>query len=120
MLAEAMCKIKGFQYSPDEAVFWKQGKSTENDFIFTTTQLITREIADQIQEQLNENESLLICCKAFNVQPRDYPNITFEKIPGSILNRCEFGRDDYSLEIAEIPYKEKQFELDFFGEEDEA
>ncbi|MFC4767697.1 site-specific DNA-methyltransferase [Effusibacillus consociatus] len=117
MLAEAMCKHKGFTYSPDDTFYWKQGKSTETDYIYTTTQLITREIADQIQEQMAEDETLLICCKAFTVNPQDYPQITFEKIPTSILKRCEFGRDDYSLSIAQIPNKEKVEQVDLFGEE---
>lgn len=117
MMAEAMCKHKGFTYSPDDTFYWKQGKSTETDYIFTTTQLITREIADQIQEQMAEDETLLICCKAFTLNPQDYPNITFEKIPTSILKRCEFGRDDYSLSIAQIPNKEKVEQVELFGEE---
>lgn len=118
MLAEAMCKHKGFIYAPDEAVYWKHGKSTESDFIFTTTQLVTRELADQIQTQLKEDETLLICCKAYNVNPQDYPQITFEKIPQSVLKRCEFGRDDYSLNINQLPQKEITEQLALFGEED--
>lgn len=108
MLAEAMCKHKGFQYAPDETVFWKQGKSTENDFIYTTTQLINREIAKQIEEQMGKDETLLICCKAFTVSQEDFPQITFEKIPSTLLRESEFGRDDYSLEMAEFPQKKNE------------
>ena len=36
MLAAAMAKHEGFKYSPDENIYWKQGGSTENDFIFLT------------------------------------------------------------------------------------
>ena len=111
MLAEAMCKQKGFTYQPDETIYWKQGQSTENDYIFTTTQLVTRELADQIQEQMGKEETLLICCKAYTVNPNDYPGITFEKIPTSILRNCEYGRDDYSLEIAKLPMEEEQMNL---------
>lgn len=118
MLAEAMCKLKGFTYDPDDTTYWKQGKSTETDYIYTTTQLITREIADHIQEHMAENETLLINCKSFTVNPQDYPQITFEKIPTSILKRCEFGRDDYSLAIAQIPDKEKVGQMELFEEED--
>ncbi|MBT2677369.1 site-specific DNA-methyltransferase [Bacillus sp. ISL-35] len=120
MLAEAMCKHKGFKYLPSETIFWKQGYSTENDFIYTTTQLINREIADQIQEQMKEEETLIICCKAFTVNSNDYPNITFEKIPTSILKNCEFGKDDYSLEIEGLPKVEMYEQIDIFeGEVDE-
>lgn len=116
MLAEAMCKHKGFKYLPDELVYWKQGKSSENDFIYTTTQLINREIVDQIQDQLGQNETLLICCKAFKINEDDYPNITFEKIPTSILKNCEFGKDDYSLQIDELPLIELNEQMSLFNE----
>jgi adenine-specific DNA-methyltransferase len=38
MLAAAMAKHEGFRYSPDPEIYWKQGRSTEKDYIFTTTQ----------------------------------------------------------------------------------
>lgn len=119
MLAEAVCKHHGFTYSPDESIYWKQGKSTETDFIYTTTQLVTREIADQIHDQLGESETLLICCKAYNANAEDYPNITFQKIPASILNKCEFGRDDYSLNVAQLPQQDKSEQLELFSEGEE-
>lgn len=119
MLAEAMCKHHGFTYSPDDTIYWKQGKSTETDFIYTTTQLMTREIADQIHDQLGDGETLLICCKAYNANADDYPNITFQKIPASILNKCEFGRDDYSLNVAQLPQLEKTEQLELFSEGEE-
>ncbi|WP_340387416.1 site-specific DNA-methyltransferase [Paenibacillus sp. FSL E2-0151] len=119
MLAEAMCKHHGFTYEPDEAVYWKQGWSTETDYIYTTTQLMTRELATQIHDSLGEGETLLICCKAFNLNEVDFPNITFKKIPASILNRCEFGRDDYSLNVAQLPQPEKLEQLELFSEGEE-
>jgi adenine-specific DNA-methyltransferase len=30
-------------------------------------------------------------------------NLTVQKIPTIILNRCEWGRDDYSLRVASLP-----------------
>nr|WP_233204965.1 site-specific DNA-methyltransferase [Geobacillus sp. WSUCF-018B] len=108
MLAEAMCKHEGFMYNPDPEVFWKQGQSTENDFIFTTTQLVTQQMVEGIVEQMKENETLLICCKAYNVNVEDFPQVTIKKIPQAILNKCEFGRDDYSLNVNNLPMKEKE------------
>lgn len=119
MLAEAMCKHKGFHYEPDVLTYWKQGKSTESDFIYTTTQLITRELVDHIQMQLKEDETLLICSKAYDINPDDYSQITFEKIPMSILQRCEFGRDDYSLKINDIPLLQYTEQLTMFGKEED-
>jgi len=104
MLAAAMAKHEGFRYHPDEQVYWKQGRSTEKDFIYTTTQLITVETLDQIREEMQPGESLLICCKSFQKACEDrYPEITVRKIPGMLLGRCEFGRDDYSFSIVSMP-----------------
>lgn len=119
MLAEAMCKHHGFTYEPNDTIFWKQGRSTETDYIYTTTQLVTRELTDQIHDQLGENETLLICCKAFNINVSDFPKITFQKIPQSILNKCEFGRDDYSLNVEQLSQQEKIEQLELFNEGEE-
>ena len=104
MLAAAMAKHQGFTYSPDAELYWKQGHSSEHDFIFTTTQLLTVEMLENIHEQLDENESLLICCLKFQPGCRDkYANITIKKIPKVLLDTCEFDRDDYSLNIVSMP-----------------
>lgn len=104
MLAAAMAKHQGFTYSPDAELYWKQGHSSEHDFIFTTTQLLTMEMLESIHEQLGEDESLLICCSKFQPGCRDkYANITIKKIPKVLLDTCEFDRDDYSLNIVSMP-----------------
>lgn len=104
MLAAAMAKHQGFSYSPDEEIYWKQGKSSEHDYIFTTTQLITAEMLETIHEQLGEDESLLICCTKFQPECRNkFPNITIKKIPKVLLDTCEFDHDDYSLNIVSVP-----------------
>ena len=104
MLAAAMAKHEGFKYSPDEHIYWKQGKSTEKDYIFTTTNFITVEFLDKIYEEMQPDESLLICCKSFSKTCGNrYPNITVKKIPNLLLGRCEFGREDYSLNIVNMP-----------------
>ena len=104
MLAAAMAKHQGFTFSPDAELYWKQGRSSEHDFIFTTTQLITAEMLETIHDQLGENESLLICCTKFQPECRDkYSNITIKKIPKVLLDTCEFDHDDYSLNIVSVP-----------------
>ena len=104
MLAAAMAKHEGFKYSPDEYIYWKQGRSTEKDYIFTTTNFITVEFLDKINEEMQPDESLLICCKSFSKACGNrYPNITVKKIPNLLLGRCEFGREDYSLNIVNMP-----------------
>ena len=104
MLDADIAKHQGFSYSPDEEIYWKQGKSSEHDYIFTTTQLITAEMLETIHEQLGEDESLLICCTKFQPECRNkFPNITIKKIPKVLLDTCEFDHDDYSLNIVSVP-----------------
>lgn len=104
MLAAAMAKQEGFRYSPNEGNYWKQGFSSEKDFIFTTTQFFTVEMLDKLHEELQPNESLLVCCKSFAKQcVGKYSNMTIKKIPQMLLGRCEFDKDDYSLNIVNIP-----------------
>lgn len=103
MLAEAMCKHMGFTYDPSPTVYWQQGHSTERDFIFTTTQTLTRSQLLKLSEEVGKERSLLVCCKAFHAEANAFANLTLQKIPKSILSRCEFGRDDYSLQIASLP-----------------
>lgn len=104
MLAAAMAKHQGFTFSPDAEMYWKQGHSSEHDFIFTTTQLITAEMLETIHDQLGEDESLLICCTKFQPECRNkFSNITIKKIPKVLLDTCEFDHDDYSLNIVSVP-----------------
>ena len=103
MLASAMAKHEGFKFHPNESVFWKQGFSTENDYIFTTTEFLTIEYLDVIHEQMKPEESLLICCTKHSIHEDKYYNITVKKIPNMLLGRCEFGKEDYSLNIVNMP-----------------
>jgi len=100
MLAEAMCKLEGFRYAPDREVFWNHGYSTERDFIYVTTQNLSREQLQFISEQVGPERTLLICCGAFRGKP-NFRNLTVKKIPQAVLARCEWGRDDYSLNVTE-------------------
>lgn len=104
MLAAAMAKQEGFKYQPHESTYWKQGQSSEQDFIFTTTQFLTVEALDSIKDEMQPGETLLICCKSFQKECKGkFGNITIKKIPLMLLGRCEYGKEDYSLNIINIP-----------------
>jgi adenine-specific DNA-methyltransferase len=104
MLAEAMCKFEGFTYAPSETEYWMHGYSTERDFIYVTTQTLTRQQLQKLTDEIGESRSLLVCCSAFRVKDTSqFSNLTIKKIPKMVLNRCEWGRDDYSLEIRNLP-----------------
>jgi adenine-specific DNA-methyltransferase len=100
MLAEAMCKLEGFRFAPDGEIFWIHGKSTERDFIYVTTQNLSREQLLFISEQVGSERTLLVCCGAFRGKD-ELANLTVKKIPQAVLARCEWGRDDYSLNVTE-------------------
>ena len=103
MLTEAMCKIMGFTYAPSDELYWQQGHSTENDFLYVTTQTLTREQLAKLSDEVGENRSLLICCAAFRGKADALPNLTVKKIPSAVLAKCEWGHDDYSLNVANLP-----------------
>jgi adenine-specific DNA-methyltransferase len=102
MLAEAMCKLMGFTYAPGE-LYWKQGHSTETDFIYVTTQTLTRDHLAALSEEVGKKRSLLVCCAAFRGKVDAFPNLTLKKIPLAVLHKCEWGHDDYSLNVANLP-----------------
>jgi adenine-specific DNA-methyltransferase len=102
MLAEAVCKLEGFVYAPNEVTYWEHGHSTERDFIYVTTQHLTHEQLLQLSADIGPERALLVMCTAFRGKADAYPNLTIKKIPKTVLSRCEWGRDDYSLEVANL------------------
>jgi adenine-specific DNA-methyltransferase len=108
MLAEGMCKLEGFSYAPDPEVFWIHGRSTESDFIYITTQNLSHEQLQFISDQVGDERTLLICCSAFRAKPDAFANLTLKKIPQAVLHRCEWGRDDYSLNVNALPGSEPE------------
>jgi adenine-specific DNA-methyltransferase len=102
MLAEAMCKLEGFRYDPDPASFWLHGRSTETDFLYVTDQTLNPDQLQFLSDEVGKNRTLLICCRAWRGSPSGFPNLTLKKIPQAVLTKCEWGRDDYSLNVAEL------------------
>lgn len=108
MLAEAMCKHLGFSYAPsqDEAEYWRHGQSSETDFLYVTTQSLTHEALRLLAEEVGPHRTLMVCAKAFSGNLDSFANLTCRKIPSTILTKCEWGRDDYSLNVAALPEPE--------------
>jgi len=103
LLAEALCKLEGFRYEPSESVYWQQGRSTERDFLYVTTQNLNASQLAQLNDEVGEGRSLLVLCPAFRGNPENWPNLTVKKIPRHVMTRCEWGHDDYSLNVANLP-----------------
>ena len=114
MLAEAVCKLEGFSYAPSDSLWWQHGYSTETDFIYVTTQMLSAEQLEQLSEEVGSDKTLLVMCGAFRCDADRFANLTIKKLPKAILRNCEWGRDDYSLNVQELPVTEstpKQHEL---------
>jgi adenine-specific DNA-methyltransferase len=103
MLAEAVCKLEGFVYAPSDTVYWDHGHSTERDFIYVTTQHLNHAQLQQLSDEVGSNRTLLVMCTAFRGKPDAYQNLTTKKIPKSVLARCEWDQDDYSLQVNNLP-----------------
>ena len=103
MLAEAVCKLEGFTYSPSDTVYWQHGRSTERDFLYVTTASLSHDQLQQLSDEVGSGRSLLVVCSAFRGRKEGYPNLTVKKIPKAVLTRCEWGHDDYSLKVENLP-----------------
>ncbi|MFZ2632206.1 MAG: site-specific DNA-methyltransferase [Desulfosalsimonadaceae bacterium] len=103
MLAEALCKLEGFTYAPSDSVYWLHGHSTERDFIYITTANLSHEQLQQLSDEVGPERSLLVLCTAFRARADQFSNLTVKKIPRQVLARCEWGHDDYSLRVENLP-----------------
>lgn len=111
MLAEAMCKLMGYHYDPDKQIYWKQGYSSEQSFIYSTTLSLHERDLEAISKTLGTKGSLLVCCGAFVGNKDVYTNVTIKKIPAAVLKKCEWGKPGYPLPVSE-DFIDKDFEFD--------
>lgn len=103
MLAAAMALHEGFTYAPDDNYYWKQAKN-ENADLFTTTAHITVEYLSSIESEMQDGEYLIIACRSYDSgADKVFKNIKVKKIPQVLLDRCEFGKDNYNLNIIDVP-----------------
>lgn len=108
MLASAVALHEGFTYQPDEEQFWKQSYGSENSYLFVTTRYVSKEYLAVIQSNMGETDYLIIACRSFeDGVEKKYSNITVKKIPQMLLDRCEFGKENYNLNIINTPVYEE-------------
>lgn len=111
MLASAVALHEGYTYAPDENCYFKQAYNGNNAYLYVTTRHIDRNAVNAITAQLSDNEYLIIVCKSFDSNAtEDAKNVTVKKIPQSLLDNCEFGKDDYKLNIVNPPIYEDEEE----------
>lgn len=109
-LSQALCKLEGFTYAPSDTLYWRHGYSTESDFIYVTTQSLTAEQLQALNDDVGSERSLLVLCSAFKGNADRFPNLTIKKIPRAVLSKCEWGHDDYSLNVENLPMAEREEE----------
>ena len=107
MLTAAICKLEGFTYAPSDTRYWQHGHSTETDFIYVTTQTLNADQLQALSDDVGGEKSLLVCCSAFKGDTNRYPNLTLKKIPKMVLTKCEWGHDDYSLNVENLPMQQQ-------------
>ena len=115
---EALCKLEGFAYSPSDSEYWVHGHSTETDFIYVTTQNLSHDQLAALSDEVGTKRTLLVLCAAFRANASAFPNLTIKKIPNTVLTKCEWGHDDYSLQVENLPSapKPRVEQPELFGE----
>lgn len=113
MLAAAVALHEGFKYNPSYEKFWKQSVGNENSYLYVTTKFVTKNDINKIKEEMNDAEYLVIACTAYDKEIDGlYKNIKIKKIPEMLLSKCEFGKDNYNLNIINPPEYEEEYEED--------
>ncbi len=113
MLAVAVALHEGFKYNPSNEKFWEQSVGNENSYLYVTTKFVTKKDINKIKEEMNDAEYLVIACTAYDKEIDGlYKNIKIKKIPEMLLSKCEFGKDNYNLNIINPPEYEEEYEED--------
>lgn len=87
MLCEAICKIEGFRYKPQELF---HGYSSEKRFIHITTEFVNVSYIKSLSAHLAEGQSLLIYGTKVQSDIILPDNIEVKKIPKDLLEKCDF------------------------------
>ena len=104
MLAAAVAKLCGYRYAPQADNSFIHGVNNVGGYIFVTTQYIPAPLLGEIARHIADTESLVICASAFQLGIKNsYPNIKLRKIPQSVLAKCEYGAENYNLNVVELP-----------------
>lgn len=109
MLASAVALHEGFKYNPSKEKFWKQSEGNEKSYLYVTTKFLNKEDIANIKNDMEDNEFLIIACTAYDKEiERLYKNIKIKKIPEMLLSKCEFGKENYNLNIINPPKYEEE------------
>ena len=112
MLAAAVALHEGFTYQPNTDTFWKQSVGNEKSYLFVTTRHLNSTFLDSIKDSMEDDEYLIIACRSFESGlDKAHDHIMLKKIPQMLLSRCEFGKNDYNLNIVHPPIYEYEEDI---------
>ena len=112
MLASAVAKHEGYIFNPDSTIYWKQATNDSKSYLFVTTKHITKEYLLSISLEMQDGEYLVIVCKPFDSNiTSEFRNIEIKKLPQSLLDNCEYGIENYNLNIIHPPVYEEEDEI---------
>lgn len=87
MLCEAICKIEGFRYKPQD-VF--HGHSSEKRFIHVTMEFVNAEYIRSLSAHLDDGQSLLVYATKVQSDMILPDNIEVKRILKDLLDKCDF------------------------------
>jgi len=64
---------------------------------------LSRGQIQQLSDEVDSERSLLVLCTTLRARADRFLNLTVKKIPRAVLARCEWGHDDYSLRVENLP-----------------
>ena len=90
MLCEAICKLEGFKYKPEDNM---HGRSSESRSIHISSELITGEYIKNITKELGENDSVIIYGSKIQSNIKLPDNIEVKRIPQDLLEKYDFDSE---------------------------
>lgn len=95
---------EGFRYQSEGDLSWKQSVGNENSYLFVTTRHLSSTDLDALKDSMEDGEYLVIVHRSFDSElDKAYGNIAVKEIPQILLERCEFGKTGYNLNIVHPP-----------------
>lgn len=109
MLAAAVAIHEGYTYAPDKNIFWKQSKSNEHSYLYVTTNFVDEKYLKNIFDNMDEDDYLIVVCTNYKKECENlFKNIKLKKIPKSLLDKCEFDKENYNLNIINPPIYDEE------------
>jgi adenine-specific DNA-methyltransferase len=108
MLAAAICKLEGFTYAPSDAHYWQHGTSTEKRLHLRHHAKPDAGTVAGLERRSRRRAQLAGVLFGVPGAMQTATRISrSRRFPRWFLSRCEWGHDDYSLNVENLPMQEK-------------